>query len=336
MKILVTGGTGFVGHHIVKYFAEKEHEVTILDRSSFAGTQCRFDDFGATKYIIKCLGHDLRFPIDNINLIKELGQPDYVLHLAASSHVDRSIIDPLSFVYDNVVGTCNILNWLRCSTPKSRFLYFSTDEVFGPASIQPSQFMEDQRNQIDRYCYQEWNRYNSSNPYAASKAGAEELCLAFANTYSLDIFITHSMNIIGEKQHPEKLLPFLIKNILAEKHIKLHSNAARTDAPTRFFITPNIVAEAIDFLYSKAEKGEKYNIVGEKELSSLEIAKFVATILGKELSYELTEDNLRPGHDPRYALDGTKLANMGFKPSSDFWNNLKRIIVWYEANSKWL
>ena len=146
----------------------------------------------------------------------------------------------------------------------------------------------------------------------------------------------NTMNIIGEKQHPEKLLPFLIKNILAGKHIKLHSNKARTNAPTRFFITPNIVAEAIDFLFSKAEKGEKYNIVGEKELSSLDIAKFVANYLGKKLSYELTGDNLRPGHDPRYALDGAKLASMGFKPSSNFWDNLQRIILWYKEHPKWL
>lgn len=343
MKILVTGGTGFVGHHIVNYFVTKGHDITILDRSSFAGTQCRFNPHGFKHRKIKLVGHDLCFPINNIQTIKELGQPDYILHLAASSHVDRSIIDPLSFIQDNVVGTCNLLNWFRFSTPKSKFLYFSTDEVFGPASTESewklNEVLAAEDMKINRRfpTYQEWDRYNSSNPYAASKAGAEELCLAFANTYGLDIFITHTMNIIGEKQHPEKLLPFLIKNILANKHIKLHSNADRTDAPTRFFITPNIVAEAVDFLYSKAEKGEKYNIVGERELSSLEIARFVSTILGKEnFTYELTGDNLRPGHDPRYALDGTKLASMGFKPSSNFWDNLQRIILWYKENPSWL
>ena len=169
---------------------------------------------------------------------KEIGKVDIILHLAAGSHVDRSIEYPMEFVLDNVVGTANILEFARKTNKNlDRFIYFSTDEVFGPAP-----------KGID---YKENDRYNSTNPYSATKAGGEELAVAYQNTYGLPIYITHTMNVFGERQHPEKFIPMSIKNIRDNKLVSIHSDKSRTIPGSRHYIHAEDVSEAILFLLQK-------------------------------------------------------------------------------------
>lgn len=325
MKALITGGAGFVGHHIFEGIMKNtDWEIILLDRLDFSGNLNRLtsiDRWEEFKCRTKFIYHDLKAKI-NHQLATQIGEVDYIFHLAAGSHVDRSIENPLEFIQDNVVGTCNLLEWYRRYNKRAKFNYFSTDEVFGPA---PQDKL-----------YKEWDRYNSTNPYAASKAGAEELCLAYANCYDLHIFITHSMNIIGERQHPEKLLPWCIKKILNNELLVLHG-AKETATPTRFFIHPRVVCDALLFLIQKSEKREKYNIVGERELQSLDIVNYVSNCLNKEFNYEIrnAHEN-RPGHDTRYSLDGTKLKEMGWFHPKTIFESLNKTIDWYVKHPEWL
>ena len=182
--------------------------------------------------------HDLKAELNPL-LIKSLGRVDTILHLAAGSHVDRSIDDPMSFVMDNVVGTCNLLNYARNVDTLEKFVYFSTDEVFGPAP--------------DGVDYKEWDRYNSGNPYSATKAGAEELCLSFNNTYKMPMMITHCMNVFGERQHPEKYIPSTIRKVRDGEKVIIHANKDLTRAGSRYYIHAENVCSAVDFLLEKAK-----------------------------------------------------------------------------------
>ena len=204
-------------------------------------------------------------------------------------------------------------------------MYFSTDEVFGPAL-----------NGID---YKEWDRYNSTNPYSASKAGGEELCLAYANTYKLPIIITHCMNAFGERQHPEKFIPSVIKKIVNNETVFIHSDSTKTKAGSRFYIHCRNIASAILFLLNESQNRDKYNIVGEKEVNNLEMAGFIARVIGKPLEYEMVDfHSSRPGHDLRYSLDGTKMKELGWQIPKNFEKSLTKTIQWYlkPENEKWL
>jgi dTDP-glucose 4,6-dehydratase len=256
---------------------------------------------------------------------KQIGDPSIILHLAAGSHVDRSIDYPMEFVMDNIVGTCNLLDYARLQLKDQLefFLYFSTDEVFGPAP--------------EGTHYKEWDRYNSGNPYSASKAGAEELCLAYANTYKMPISITHTMNVFGIRQHPEKYIPLCINKILKGEKIYIHANQDCTQAGKRYYISTSDVADAVLFLIERAEKGEKYNIIGERELDNLQLAQMIADILGRPLVYELVDfHSARPGHDLRYALDGSKIAKMGWTPKRKVNESLKEVVEWTLQHPYWM
>lgn len=337
-KILVTGASGFVGSHLIKYLLQYTNDkIVALVRNNYAGNLARLEDVKDDPRL-KIIWKDLRDDFTHFEN-KEIGKVTHILHLAASSHVDRSIQNPKTFISNNVLGTLNLLEFMRLYNHEAKMIYFSTDEVFGPADPTPVEDAEpfySSSNKFLKYTYREWDRYNSSNPYAASKAACEEICLSYVNTYRLFISITHTMNIIGTMQHPEKLLPFCVREILAGNKLQLHSNAAKTDAPTRFFIHTSQVCEALYFVLHNMIKGEKYNIVGQQELSSLQIAQRVATTLQRKLDYELTASNLRPGHDPRYALDGSKLKEMGFNFTENFDDLLEDTIWWYEQNPKYL
>jgi len=222
------------------------------------------------------------------------------------------------------VGTTNLLLYAKEIRPK-KFVYFSTDEIFGP--------ME---NGVP---FREWDRYRSSNPYSASKAGGEEISYAFYNTYKLPVIITHTMNIFGERQHPEKFIPLCIKKISKGETVTIHADKAKKISGTRYWIHARNVLEALLFINEKGKIGEKYNIVGEKEVSNLDMAKFVAGILSKKLLYKMVDfHSSRPGHDLAYGLDGTKLKSMGFKYPKTFEQSLKKTILWYleDGNKKWL
>lgn len=324
-KILITGGAGFIGHHIVDWhLTNTSHELILLDRLDCSGNLNRLDEIGCRTGLfrdrVRFVYHDLRSPINNL-LSRQIGPVDAVLHLAAATHVDRSIDCPMEFVMDNVVATVNILDWCR-DTEVADVLYFSTDEVFGPAPIGKA--------------YSEWDRYNSGNPYAASKAGAEEMALAYHNTYGVPVRITHTMNVIGERQHPEKFVPLCISSVLNGKKLNIHANKDRTRAGSRFYIHARDVAEAVDFVMSNGVPGEKYNIVGSRELDNLQLAALIAAEVGKPLLYDMVDfHSSRPGHDLRYALDGNKLAGMGWKPR-DIEGPISDIVRWTLANKQWL
>ncbi len=328
MKVLVTGGCGFIGHHLIECILKTTvWEVVTLDRLSYASNgydRLRdinvFDSARVTTFT-----HDITLPVVD-GLAYEIGQVDYILHLAAETHVDNSIVNARPFVMSNVLGTLEMLEFARKQKNLKRFLYFSTDEVFGPAStVRNAQGFSD------------WDGYNSGNPYAATKAGGEELALAFENTYGVPTIITHTMNNFGERQHPEKYLPLCINKVLHEEKLYVHADSTCNIPGSRFYLHARNAADAVLFLLRNSRIGEKYNIVGDCEVDNLELAKKVAQILGGPLDYELTDfHSQRPGHDLRYALNGFKLKSMGWHPPLDFNDSLEKTVHWYVEHPKWL
>jgi dTDP-glucose 4,6-dehydratase len=280
---------------------------------------------------VRVIHHDLKAEI-NPQIAKMIGKIDYVAHLAAGSHVARSIDYPLEFVMDNVVGTTNILNYAKDIDSLERFVYFSTDEVFGPAP--------------EGVHYAEYDRYNSTNPYSASKAGGEEMAVAFENTYGMPVIVTHTMNVFGERQHPEKYIPMCIKNVRDQKMITVHSDSSRTQAGSRHYIHAADVADAMMFLLNAQNLPDnndfggarcpKFNIVGAEELDNLELAQLIADAQGKPLNYEMVDfHSSRPGHDLRYALCGAKMADMGWTPQP-VKQRLAKVVEWTLNNDRWL
>ena len=335
--ILVTGGAGFIAHHVIdKILSKTDWNIVSLDRLDYSGNLNRLHEVVSTyptqdQKRVKIVHHDLKADL-NPQIRNTIGKVDMIAHLAAGSHVDRSIEYPMEFILDNVVGTANILEFARTQDNLERFVYFSTDEVFGPAP--------------DGVKYKENDRYNSTNPYSASKAGGEELVVAYENTYGVPAIITHTMNVFGERQHPEKYIPMCIKKSKHGETVTVHSNPEKTRAGSRHYIHAKDVADALMFLYnadlSHVEKDyggakcQKFNIVGATEMDNLELARFIAEVQGKELKYEMVDfHSQRPGHDLRYALDGSKMANMGWTPEP-VEKRLKEVVEWTVQNQRWM
>ena len=337
--VLVTGGAGFVAHHVIeKILRETDWNVVSLDRLDFSGNLNRLHDMAqdldpSVRKRLKVVFHDLRAEVNPL-IRRELGDVNYVLHLAAGSHVDRSIEYPMEFVLDNVVGTCNILNYARDLKNLERFIYFSTDEVFGPAP-----------NGVN---YEERARYNSGNPYSATKAGGEELAVAFENTYKMPIFITHTMNVFGQRQHPEKYIPMCIRKVNDGDTITIHSDASRTIPGSRHYIHAADVADAMLFLLNldpsiklEADYGDakcpKFNLVGKEEINNLDLANIIARAQGKELKYEMVDfHSSRPGHDLRYSLSGDYMRSLGWEPKIALSQRITEVVEWTLANERWL
>ena len=336
-RILITGGAGYIAHHVIdKILSTTDWEIITLDRLDFSGNLNRLkevvDNYPKSEQKrVKVVHHDLKAQL-NPEICATIGRIDYISHLAAGSHVDRSITYPLEFVMDNIVGTAHILDYARKLNHLERFAYFSTDEIFGPAP--------------DGVNYKENDRYNSTNPYSATKAGAEELVVAFENTYGLPSLITHTMNVFGERQNPEKYIPMVIKKARDSDVVTVHANSEKTIAGSRHYIHAEDVADALLFLYNydissmtadeTGAKCQKFNIVGKDEIDNLQLAKFIAKTQNKELNYEMVDfHSQRPGHDLRYALDGSKMAKMGWTPESAF-ERLEQTIKWTLKNDRWL
>ena len=340
-RVLITGGAGFIAHHTIHHIIKNtDWEIVSIDRLDFSGNLNRLSDLmsdlkPSEKKRVKIVYHDLKAEINSM-LAADLGEFNFVLHMAASSHVDRSISDPLSFVFDNVVATCNILNFSRTLKKLELFVYFSTDEVFGPAPKSVN--------------YKERDRYNSTNPYSATKAGGEELAVAFENTYNMPIFITHTMNVFGERQHPEKFIPKCIIFARDGKKIDIHSNKKKTKAGMRHYIHAIDVADACLFLINnnkaikkkiKSDYGgakcPKFNLVGPVELDNLKLAKMIAKSVGKRLNYRMVDfHSSRPGHDLRYSLNGNLMKKLGWKPEVSIEKRLDQVVKWTLNNKRWL
>ena len=327
MTIAITGGAGFIGHHLVEHVLKNtDWNILVLDRLTYASSGFdRLRDIEAfNDKRVRCFTTDLTQPFGE-GLSQELGEPEYIIHMAAETHVDNSITDPWSFVQANIIGTFRVLEWARKLKKLEKLVYFSTDEVFGPAP--------------DGVQYKEWDRYNSTNPYSATKAAGEELCLAWANTFKVPVMVTHTMNVIGERQHSEKWVPLIVRKTLRGEPITVHASPDLQRSGSRFYIHARNVADAILFLLKHGQVREKYNIVGELEVSNVDMVTHIAALLGKMACYEMTDfHSSRPGHDLRYALDGTRMKEMGWNIPVQFWNSLERTVQWIvdPSHRKWL
>ena len=339
--VLITGGAGFIAHHVIeKILRETDWKIICLDRLDISGNLNRLADMlmpidpRLVSHRMRIVFHDLKAEI-NSQIAHDIGDIDIVLHLAAGSHVDRSITYPMEFVQDNVIGTVNMLDYARKYHPNlERFVYFSTDEIYGIAP--------------PGVAYKEYDRYNSTNPYSASKAAAEEFCVAYENTYKMPIVVTHTMNVFGERQHPEKFIPATIQKVRDGETVVIHADPTRTVAGSRMYIHARDVAEGLMFILGlprdykhEGDYGHahcpKFNLVGTEEIDNLTLAQMIAQAVGKELKYEMTDFHTsRPGHDMRYALDGGLLKELGWEPKIKLSERIKEVVDWTLHNERWL
>lgn len=335
-KVLITGGAGFVGHHFVEHFLKRtSFDIVVLDKLNYATDLEKLRDIDAfdDKRVLT-LSADFSIPLSE-GVKKEIGEVDYIFHLGAESHVDNSIKDPTPFVMSNVVGTMNMLDFARELKSLKCFFYFGTDEVFGPAP--------------DGVSYKEDDRHNPTNPYAAAKSGGEMLVKAYRNTYGLPAIITRSMNIFGERQHPEKYIPMVIKNALTGEKTMIHGYPDGTRAGSRFYIHARNVADGYLHLVNLIEEGtdnvigQDFHITGMQEVDNLELFKIITSTVAAEngkgdlTNYEIVDfHGSRPGHDLRYALDGEKMEEYGWTPPKTFVESIEQTIKWTLANNKWL
>ena len=325
-KIIITGGCGFIGHHFAEYIHKNtDWNIVIFDKLSYAsiGLNRLRNNLLLKSDRVRIFTIDLCNEL-TIGIKKEIGEDvNYIIHMAAETHVDNSIRDPVSVINNNISSTVNLLEWARNLPNLEIFFYFSTDEVFGPA--------------LGNTLYKEWDRHKPTNPYSASKSAAENICIAYENTYKIPLIVVNVMNAFGERQHVEKFIPLCIKKILNNENIYIHSYPDKITPGTRFYIHAQNIASAVYFLIKNGKIGEKYNITGEKEISNLELAQLIAKIMNKNFKYEMIDfHDSRPGHDLRYGLDGNKLFELGWKPKFNFEESLEKCVKWTLNNLEWL
>jgi dTDP-glucose 4,6-dehydratase len=324
MRVILTGCCGFIGHHTVEHLLKNtDWDIIGIDKLSYASKGFeRLRNFNALNNPkFKLLTWDLTVPLSQ-GLIQEIGSIDIIIHMAAETHVDNSIKDPVPFVLNNIHSTLNLLEYARKLPNLKCFLSFSTDEVFGPA---PKNIM-----------YKECDRHNPGNPYAASKSASENICLSYENTYKVPVIIINVMNAMGERQHVEKYIPKVIKAVLNDELVQIHSDDDKVPG-SRFYIHARNIADALLFILKNGKIGEKYNITGQREVNNFELAQMIAKIIGKSLKYELVNFHAdRPGHDLRYALDGQKLFDLGWHLPKTFDESLEKTVKWTLNNLEWL
>jgi dTDP-glucose 4,6-dehydratase len=330
MKLLITGGAGFIGSHVIRHFLTTypDYQIYNLDKLTYAGNLENLKDIegNANYHFVKGDIVDAAF----INALFEQHQFDGIIHLAAESHVDRSITNPLEFVYTNVIGTVNLLNasknqWKNNFEGK-RFYHVSTDEVYGALGAEG--------------LFTEETSYDPHSPYSASKASSDHFVRAYHDTYGLPIVISNCSNNYGSYQFPEKLIPLCINNIKQNKALPVYGDGKYT----RDWLWVADHALAIDLVFHQGKNGDTYNIGGFNEWQNIDLVKALCAIMDTKLGRVAgTSEQLitfvkdRPGHDLRYAIDAGKInRELGFMPSVTFEEGLEKTVDWYLANEEWM
>lgn len=329
-KILLTGGAGFIGSHLVRLMVTKypDYHIYNLDKLTYAGNLENLTDIEKAPNYTFIKGDIV--DTDFINQLFDRYQFDSVIHLAAESHVDRSIVSPMDFIYTNIIGTVNLLNaakniW-KNDFSQHIFYHVSTDEVYGSLG--------------DEGFFYETTSYDPRSPYSASKASSDHLVSAYYHTYHLPILMSNCSNNYGAYQFPEKLIPLAINNIKNKRPIPIYGDGKYT----RDWLWVNDHVQAIDTIFHKGTIGETYNIGGHNEWKNIDLIHLLCSIMDKKLNRRVGESaelitfvKDRAGHDRRYAIDASKIQReLDWKPSIQFEEGLEHTVDWYLDNEKWL
>lgn len=328
--IIITGGAGFIGSHVVRRMVTQypAYRIVNLDALTYAGNLENLKDIeDSPNYVFEKANI---LDVEKLDELFKTYSPDGVMHLAAESHVDRSILSPLDFVYTNVVGTVNLLNAAKKhwngNYEGKRFYHISTDEVYGALG--------------DTGFFTEETPYDPHSPYSASKASSDHFVRAYYDTYGLPVVITNCSNNYGPYHFPEKLIPLMINNIIHKKPLPVYGDGLYT----RDWLFVKDHAVAIDLVYHKGNTGDTYNIGGFNEWRNIDLVKLLCSLMDEKLGRTKGESEQlityvkdRPGHDRRYAIDASKInKELGWKPSVTFEEGLGQTVDWYLQNTEWL